>query len=144
MSDQGQYHDDGSGQANDYSNYRPPGHWAQPDSGWKAYDQGKNVEVDRDKLDQLAKNLGDDLKRLKPKLDEVKAQANNISVQHLGGSPTAQELHSALGRAYRGFTQYYSEIEAAYKGIIDKLHDAAKGYADTEHGNVTDTRSVYR
>jgi hypothetical protein len=142
MSDKG-YHDDGSGRANDYSSYHAPGQWAQPDSGWKSYDQGKNVGVDRDKLEQIAKNLEDDLNKLKPKLDDVTNKANSFTVQHLGGSQTAGELYSAAQRAYQGFTQYYGEIEAAYKGIIENLRRAAKGYADTEDANTTDARSAY-
>lgn len=125
------YHDNGSGVANDFNHHKPSDKFTQPERNWpqalKAHGQ---VNVDRAELKKIADSLQQTLNGLKDKLSQI--QSHGAFQGALGSIDTAQHYANVSTDGQSAFYEYYNSVLQGYQGLIEGLGGAQGTYTQAE------------
>lgn len=100
-------------------------------------DAGKGIDVDREKLKNIAKKLQADLDELNkhasgtPK-DLRQGEKGVVTDAQLGKYSEAQQLAVSVGNAYDQIGSTYDGFLTAYQQVIDSINRAAENHQNAE------------
>ncbi|MEO3787015.1 hypothetical protein ABGB12_27135 [Actinocorallia sp. B10E7] len=123
-----QYHPNGSGVANDLSRHTGS---SGPKSTWTSPRATGDIDVERERLNGIAKKLGDDLKKLEADIESF-ASANKIPAADLGISSAAGTLKTSSARTHNALLDAMVRLRFAYLGVINGLRGTSANYQNTE------------
>jgi len=123
-----QYHPNGSGVANDLSRQPRSG---GPRSTWTSPRATGDIDVERDRLNDIAKKLDGDLKKLEADIASFKS-ANKVPAADLGISPVASTIKMSSARTHGALLDAMVRLRFAYLGVIAGLRGSSTNYENVE------------
>ncbi|WP_106402372.1 hypothetical protein [Actinocorallia populi] len=123
-----QYHPNGSGVENDLSRHTPS---TGPMSVWTAPRATGDIDVERDRLNDIAGKLKRDLAALEADIQSF-ASANSVSGAYLGISEVAQKLKASSGQTHGALLEAMVRLRFAYVGVINGLQNTRTNYENAE------------
>jgi hypothetical protein len=116
------------------------------DPSWPGLDSGDKVEVDRDELKKIIRDLQDDLDDygvgVNGTLNDLQTRGAKATVAELGQYPAAQGLAQSTQAAQTQIGGKYGEFLASYGSVIQALRKAAGAYDDMEQQNTAAANRV--
>jgi hypothetical protein len=122
-----QYHPNGSGVANDLSRHRGTG----PTSVWTAPRATGDIDVERDRLGDIAKKLKRDLAALEADI-RVFTSGNSVKDANLGKSGIAHTLQKSAEQTHDALLEAMVRLRFAYLGVINGLQNTRTNYENAE------------
>lgn len=123
-----QYHPNGSGVANDLNRQPRSG---GPRSTWTSPRATGDIDVERDRLNDIAKKLDGDLRKLDEDIASF-ASANKVPYADLGISPTAGTLKMSSESTHNALLDGMVRLRFAYLGVIAGLRGTSTNYENVE------------
>jgi hypothetical protein len=124
-----QYHPNGSGVENDLGRHpRNSG----PRSTWSSPRATGDIDVERDRLNDIAAKLKRDLAALEADIQSF-SSANSISGAYLGTSPVASTLKTSSARTHGALLEAMVRLRFSYLGMINGLQNTQANYENAEN-----------
>lgn len=123
-----QYHPNGSGVANDLSRH-PRG--TGPLSAWTSPRATGDIDVERDRLDDIAAKLKRDLAALEADIQSF-SSANSVTGADLGISEVAQKLKASSARTHSALLEAMVRLRFSYLSVINGLQNTKSNYDNAE------------
>jgi len=123
-----QYHPNGSGVANDLS--RQPRNGG-PRSSWTSPRATGDIDVERERLNDIAKKVESDLKKLDDDIAGF-ASANTVPKANLGPSSAAIALQTSSTRTHNALLDAMVRLRFAYLQVIGGLRGTGANYENVE------------
>ena len=122
-----QYHPNGSGVENDLSRHNSQA----PMSTWTAPRATGDIDVERDRLNDIAAKLKRDLAALEADIRSF-SSANSVAGAYLGISEVAMKLKTSSVTTHDALLEAMVRLRFAYVGMINGLQNTRTNYENAE------------